>query len=83
MNYYAELNNNNRVKAILTTTVEIDKPHMIKIPSADHSLLGQEYKDKKFIPAAIKSVKSMINATTMTAAEFRKVVLEKLGIECL
>jgi len=46
---------------------------------ADYSgkLKLTEYKK----PAVV--VKPKVNATTMTAAEFRKVVLEKLGIECL
>jgi len=45
--------------------------------------LVAEYSGKLKLTKYIKPVKVLVNATTMSAAEFRKVVLEKLGVACL
>jgi len=47
--YYAEINKNNKVKALLSTDRPIDAPHMIEIDSFDGSVLGKIYSGGKFV----------------------------------
>lgn len=46
--FYAEIDENNKVKAILDTPSEIDLPHMIEVETMDSSLIGKIYNDPNF-----------------------------------
>ena len=58
--FYAELNNENKVKAILSTPKEIISPLMIEITSYDAAILGQEYVDGDFIKKVIDDVPEVL-----------------------
>lgn len=51
--FYAEIDNNNMVKAILRTPKKITNQRMIIIQSYDQSVLGKKYIDNTFIRVAV------------------------------
>jgi len=65
--YYAELREDNKVKALLDTHGTFDVPNMIKIDSLDDSLLGKIYSNGEFIndPTPVPKTKNQKAAETM------------------